>query len=226
MNKRVEKMLSRGWKHLGNKLWTPGVDDGSIRTRLPDSDPKAREIIQRLKRELPQAKIPVHIREIWQLQNDTLRTLFALEKSRIERLNDNLSNVMSLWHGTPNEETTKDGICHLGVNNSFWSQGKFGYGGYFAESAKKSHYFAKPNASSIRVLFLCDVAVGKFEELKGEAHGFEGQHMKNAPTPGYNSVKGVGHFPHTEIDEYVIFDAHQSIPTHMVFYEGGDVDAS
>ena len=69
---------------------------------------------------------------------------------------------MYLFHGTPNDERVPS-ICK--TNFDFRRCGettghRHGQGAYFSEKMTHAHYYSKPDARGLRVLFIANVLVG------------------------------------------------------------------
>merc|ERR1740129_2008598 len=69
IKKRVDKMTSRGWKDLGDKIFTPGTEDGFVRQPIETPVPADSEI-HRIVEQLKQDVGGVTVVRVFRLQND------------------------------------------------------------------------------------------------------------------------------------------------------------
>jgi hypothetical protein len=64
-----------------------------------------------------------------------------------------------LFHGT--SPAGSIGITQGNFENSYFKNGAWGFGAYFADDPNKSHGYTSPDESNERVMFICKVLLGK-----------------------------------------------------------------
>jgi len=77
----------------------------------------------------------------------------------IAEKNDGNANEKILFHGT--DRTGAEGVMHGNFENSYYKNGNWGFGAYFADNPIKSHNYTKPDKNNIRHMFICKVILGK-----------------------------------------------------------------
>ncbi|KAA8544469.1 hypothetical protein F0562_022491 [Nyssa sinensis] len=117
-----------------------------------------------------------------------LEEVFSLEREGESHLSDKLKNKMLLWHGS--RLTNFVGILNQGLRiappEAPPSGYDYGKGIYFADQVSNSAIYCHPDGeNSLRLILLCEVALGEVNELKAK------EDMTKLPQ-GKNSTKGLG----------------------------------
>ena len=95
-----------------------------------------------------------------------------------------------------------------GFDSRFYAGGVYGRGAYFADDPEKSHAYT--GTGPTRYMFICNVALGKQEELKNSANN------KTGPTRGFHSIYGNSA---NSPKEYIIDRWGQAKPLYLIVYQ-------
>lgn len=141
-----------------------------------------------------------------------MERIYAGLKLQIASENGGHANEKFMWHGTGNEEHVRNGIAYRGFDNRFWTQGVFGFGGYFAENIDKSHYFA--SGHHVKLMFYCKVLAGNEQRVT------EAAASRNTlkPDQGYHTILGLDHGPCSNTRENIIFRYRQAMALFQIEY--------
>ena len=148
-----------------------------------------------------------------------LKRAYSLEIASMQRAFEakgrQINNVMELWHGTGTSNLLS--ILHSGFQiqppSTARITGKmFGEGAYFGIQSSKSLNYAHGYWSGTRAktcfLFLCDVAVGRYQVPRGAT--------SKRPERGYDSYWAKPQMSGVQNDEVVVFDAAQINPRYLL----------
>lgn len=143
----------------------------------------------------------------------------ASMQKAFEEKGRNIDNVLELWHGTGTQNILsilKNGFRVKPPSTAKLTGKMFGEGAYFANQSTKSLAYAHGYWNGTRhktcYLFLCEVAVGRFQIPKGATakrpdRGYDSYWAQNGKTAGILN------------DEIVVFDESQINPRYLLEFQ-------